>query len=152
MKVISHMQSRPQKSKAEIDASADRCIKMFERVKRNNLEGMFQWHWVLIDSLEIFCDLTQHTYFGPKNILKWPEENHPIAIAHYKTALEDLSVYSLEKMDYLYKKILYSNRFQCQTLNILLKELLYFYLILYIYSLITYDKRVNVKKVMGWTL
>lgn len=70
MKVISHMQSRPQKSKAEIDASADRCIKMFERVKRNNLEGMFQWYWVLIDSLEIFCDLTQHTYFGPKNILK----------------------------------------------------------------------------------
>ena len=32
MKVISHMQNRPQKSKAEIDASVDWCIKMLARV------------------------------------------------------------------------------------------------------------------------
>ena len=96
MKVISHMQNRPQKSKAEIDASVGWCSKMFERVKRNDVEGMFRWHWVLIDSLEIFCDLMQHPYFGPKKTLKWMEKNHPIAFAHYKTALEDFSVDSLE--------------------------------------------------------
>ena len=96
MKVISHMQNRPQKSKAEIDASVGWCSKMFERVKRNDVEGMFRWHWVLIDSLEIFCDLMQHPYFGPKKALKWMEKNHPIAFAHYKTALEDFSVDSLE--------------------------------------------------------
>ena len=72
------------------------CSKMFERVKRNDVEGMFRWHWVLIDSLEIFCDLMQHPYFGPKKTLKWMEKNHPIAFAHYKTALEDFSVDSLE--------------------------------------------------------
>ena len=96
MKVISHMQNRPQKSKAEIDASVDWCMKMFERVKRNDVEGMFRWHWVLIDSLEIFCDLMQYPYFGPKKTLKWMEQNHPIAFAHYKTALEDFSVDSLK--------------------------------------------------------
>ena len=96
MKVISHIQNRPQKSKAEIDASVDWCMKMFERVKRNDVEGMFRWHWVLIDSLEIFCDLMQYPYFGPKKTLKWMEQNHPIAFAHYKTALEDFSVDSLK--------------------------------------------------------
>ena len=74
MKVISHIQNRPQKSKAEIDASVGWCSKMFERVKRNDVEGMFRWHWVLIDSLEIFCDLMQHPYFGPKKTLKWMEK------------------------------------------------------------------------------
>ena len=96
MKVISHMQNRPQKSKAEIDASVGWCSKMFERVKRNDVEGMFRWHWVLIDSLEIFCDLIKRSLFWTKKTLKWMEKNHPIAFAHYKTALEDFSVDSLE--------------------------------------------------------
>ena len=38
----------------------------------------------------------QYPYFGPKKTLKWMEKNHPIAFAHYKTALEDFSVDSLE--------------------------------------------------------
>ena len=96
MKVISHMQNRPQKSKAEIDASVGWCSKMFERVKRNDVEGMFRWHWVLIDSLEIFCDLMQHPYFGPKKTLKWMEKNRPSAFVCYKNALDNFSINSLE--------------------------------------------------------
>ena len=96
MKVISHLQNRPQKSKADIDASVDWCIKMLARVKRYDAEGMFRWHWVLVDSLEIFCDIMQHPYLGPKKTLKWMEENHSTAFACYKTALEDFSVDSLE--------------------------------------------------------
>ena len=96
MKVISHMQNRPQKSKAEIDASVGWCSKMFEHVKRNDVEGMFRWHWVLIDSLEIFCDLMQHPYFGPKKTLKWMEKNHPSAFVCYKNALDNFSINSLE--------------------------------------------------------
>ena len=38
----------------------------------------------------------QYPYFGPKKTLKWMEQNHPIAFAHYKTALEDFSVDSLK--------------------------------------------------------
>ena len=51
---------------------------------------------MLIDSLEIFCDIMQHPYFGPKKSLKWMEENHPIAFTCYKTALEDFGMDSLE--------------------------------------------------------
>ena len=66
MKVLSYLQNRPQKTKAEMDANVDWCVKMLARVKRYDAEGMFRWHWVLIDSLEIFCDIQQHPYLGPK--------------------------------------------------------------------------------------
>ncbi len=54
------------KSSAEIQASVDWCVKMLERAKRGDCEGMFRWHWVLIDSLEIFCDIMQHPYLYQK--------------------------------------------------------------------------------------
>ena len=95
-KVQSYLQNRPQKSKAEIDASVDWCVKMLARVKRYDAEGMFRWHWVLNDSLEIFCDIMHHPYWGPKKSLKWMEENHPTAFDCYQTALADFSVDSLE--------------------------------------------------------
>ena len=96
-RVISYLQNRPRKTKAEIQANIDWCVKMFERVKRWDAEGMFRWHWVLIDSLEIFCDVVQHPYFGPKKALKWMEENHPAAFALYKNALTEFRLESLEK-------------------------------------------------------
>ena len=95
-KVQSYLQNRPQKSKAEIDASVDWCVKMLARVKRYDAEGMFRWHWVLNDSLEIFCDVMHHPYWGPKKSLKWMEENHPTAFDCYQAALTDFSVDSLE--------------------------------------------------------
>ena len=95
-KVQSYLQNRPQKSRAEIDASVNWCIKMLARVKRCDAEGMFRWHWVLIDSLEIFCDVKHHPYWGPKKSLKWMEKNHPTAFAFYQTALTDLNMESLE--------------------------------------------------------
>lgn len=96
MKVISYLQSLPPKTKAEIDASVDWCIKMLGRVKRCDVEGMFRWHWVLIDSLEIFCDIKHYPYRGPKKSLKWMEENHPSAFATYQAALANFNVESLE--------------------------------------------------------
>ena len=95
-KVLSYLQNRPQISKAEIDASVDWCVKMLARVQRCDAEGMFRWHWVLMDSLEIFCDVMRHPYWGPKKSLKWLEENHPTAFACYQTALSDFSMKSLE--------------------------------------------------------
>ena len=92
----SYLQTRPQKTKAEMDANVDWCIKMLARVKRYDAEGMFRWHWVLIDSLEIFCDIKQHTYLGPKKALKWMEKNHPTAFVCYKNALDNFSINSLE--------------------------------------------------------
>ena len=98
MKVLSYLQNRPQKTKAEMDANVDWCIKMLARVKRYDTEGMFRWHWVLIDSLEMFCDIKQHPYLGPKKALKWMEKNHPSAFVCYKNALDNFSINSLNSV------------------------------------------------------
>ena len=94
-KVLSYLQNRPSKTKAEMEAGVDWCLKMLARAKRGDAEGMFRWHWVLTDSLEIFCDVMHHPYFGPKKSLKWMEENHPDAFACYQQALSDFSMDSL---------------------------------------------------------
>ncbi|MBR4055009.1 MAG: nucleotidyltransferase domain-containing protein [Clostridia bacterium] len=94
--VLSYLQSCPQKSKEKIEANVDWCIKMLARVKRCDTEGLFRWHWVLTDSLEIFCDVMHYPYRGPKKSLKWMEENHPAAFAYYQTALANFSMDSLE--------------------------------------------------------
>jgi len=93
--VQKYLQNRPCKTNAEIQANINWCVKMSERVKRGDAEGMFRWHWVLIDSLEIFCDITHYPYFGPKKALKWLEENHPAAFDLYRKALTDFRLENL---------------------------------------------------------
>ena len=55
-KVLSYLQDQPQKPREEIAAGVDWCGKMLARARRNDAEGLFRWHWVLTDSLEIYCD------------------------------------------------------------------------------------------------
>ena len=93
--VLSYMKNRPRKAREAIQADVDWCIKMLNRAKRGDFEGMFRWHWVLIDSLEIFCEIVNHPYLGPKKTLKWMEENHPFSFTCYGKALNDFSMESL---------------------------------------------------------
>ena len=94
--IQTYLQNRPHKTSSETQANIDWCVKMFERVKRSDTEGMFRWHWVLVDSLEIFCDTMRYPYFGPKKTLKWMEEQHPVAFTYYQKALQKFSIDSLE--------------------------------------------------------
>jgi len=93
--VQTYLQNRPRKARGEIQANVDWCAKMLERAGRCDAEGMFRWHWVLMDSLEIFCDVVGHPYFGPKKTLKWMEENHPAEFAVYQKALAEFCMDSL---------------------------------------------------------
>lgn len=94
-RVLEHLHNRPPKPEAEILSNIDWCVKMSERVKRGDAEGMFRFHWVLIDSLEIFCDAMHHPYLGPKKSLRWMADTHPAAFACYEKALKDFSEESL---------------------------------------------------------
>lgn len=85
------------KTKEEIQSNVDWCIKMLDRTKRLDSEGMFRWHWLLVDSLEIFCDILKHPYFGPKKTLNWMKTNHPDIFVIYKDALQYL------EYDYLFR-------------------------------------------------
>ncbi len=95
--VQAYFQNRLTKSGAEIQASIDWCVKMLDRTKRGDCEGMFRWHWLLIDSLEIFCDIMKHPYLGPKKTLKWMEETQPKSFEYYNKALQNLRPECLEE-------------------------------------------------------
>ena len=94
--VLAYLKNRPLKSASEIKSAVDWCIKMGSRVKRGDAEGLFRWHWVLIDSLEIFCDIMEYPYMGPKKTLQWMENHHADAFACYQKALADFSIDALE--------------------------------------------------------
>lgn len=96
-RVLSYIDNRPRKSEEEIKNQIVWCRKMLLRTKRGDTEGMFRWHWVLIDSLEFFCDKVGHTYWGPKKTLRWMEAAYPEGFIYYKNALFKFDEDSLEK-------------------------------------------------------
>lgn len=94
-RVLERLQSRPHKPKAEVLADVDWCAKMLERAGRGDAEGMYRWHWLLTDSLEIYCDIMQHPFLGPKKALAWLKEQQPEAFSCYERALVEFSPDSL---------------------------------------------------------
>ncbi len=94
-RVLTYLENRPQKEPDEIRKNMDWCFKMLKRSQRTDAEGMFRWHWLLTDSLEIFCDVMQHAYLGPKKSLIWMKEAYPEAFACYEKALSDFRRESL---------------------------------------------------------
>ena len=95
--VQAYLRNRPGKTGAEIQADIDWCVKMSARAKRGDCEGLFRWHWVLTDSLEIFCDIMRHPYLGPKKALKWMEKSQPEAFNCYKKALQNFRMDDLDE-------------------------------------------------------
>ena len=94
-KVDAFIDSQPLKTNAEIKSSIDWCVKMLNRVKRDDTEGIFRWHWLLIDSLEIFCDIMKERYQGPKKSLLWMSKAYPQAFYLYSEALRNFTIEAL---------------------------------------------------------
>ncbi len=88
-KVLSYMKEYPFKTADEVKDEIEWCKKMLERTDRPDAEGVFRWHWLLTDSLEIFCDTVHHMYLGPKKTLRWMKNNYPRAFQIYEAALRD---------------------------------------------------------------
>ncbi len=95
-RVLERLKSRPHKPKAEVLADVDWCARMLERAGRGDAEGMYRWHWLLTDSLEIYCDIMQHPFLGPKKALAWLKEQQPEAFSLYERALLEISPDSLK--------------------------------------------------------
>ncbi len=96
-KVLSYIESLPQKDGEEIKNQIAWCKKMLLRTTRGDAEGMFRWHWLLIESLEIFCDTVKHPYWGPKKTLCWMEKAYPEGFFYYTNALTQLKAEYLER-------------------------------------------------------
>lgn len=103
--VLLYLKNHSKKTNAEIQDDVKWCLKMVERVKRYDTEGMFRWHLVLTESLEIFCNVVQQYYQGPKKTLEWLEEKYPQAFVQYKKALKKFDLDSLENWIMFIKKV-----------------------------------------------
>lgn len=85
--VISYIENCPKKTEEEKKDLKVWCEKMVERTYREDTEGMFRWHWLLVDSLEIYCDVRDLYYFGPKKTILRMKETDEIGYRLYDTAL-----------------------------------------------------------------
>ena len=66
------------------------CEKMARRARRDDAEGLYRWHWLLTDSLSVYCDVRDAYYFGPKKTLLRMEQDDPAGFARYHAALRSM--------------------------------------------------------------
>ena len=65
------------------------CEKMLSRTMRGDAEGYYRWHWLLVDSLEIYFDVKGLHYYGPKKALRLLEQTDQEAFRIYTKALQE---------------------------------------------------------------
>ncbi|MBR2287463.1 MAG: hypothetical protein IJ865_04415 [Clostridia bacterium] len=64
-RMLAYLDKLPAKDTEALREEMAWCRKMLERTARGDVEGDFRLHWLLIDSLEIYCDLSAWHYFAP---------------------------------------------------------------------------------------
>lgn len=86
--VNDYLSELPLKTGDEIRDEIAWCEKMLSRTLREDAEGFFRWHWLLSDSLEIYCDIKHLHYSGPKKALKSMQQTDPEGFCIYSAALK----------------------------------------------------------------
>ena len=94
--VAAWLENHPPRSVAQLRSDVDWCVKMLGRVGRGDAEGYFRWHWLLYDSLSIFCDVQGRLFLGPKKTLTWMAQQYPVSAALYERALREFTPESLK--------------------------------------------------------
>lgn len=67
------------------------CDKMLRRTERGDAEGLYRLHWLLTDSLSIWCDAAHQRYRGPKKALRMLMHTDPAGYLLYREALASAS-------------------------------------------------------------
>lgn len=71
------------------------CVKMLARAQAGDPEGMLRWHWLLYDSLEIYCSLRDQFYFGPKKTMQSIRNCAPVSYKILERALYQMDFKAL---------------------------------------------------------
>ena len=95
-RVRSWAERLPRKTLAERREELTWCRKMLERTRRGDDEGLYRWHWLLTESLEIFCDLVGEPWLGPKKALRRMEASYGVAKLIYSRALREMTPQALK--------------------------------------------------------
>jgi len=86
----------PWPDREEIKGSLAWCGKMLRPTQRGDAEGMYRTHWLLTDSLSIWCDVIRERYRGPKKALKMLLHRDPAGYLLYREALADCAEAQLD--------------------------------------------------------
>ncbi|MGN0463857.1 MAG: nucleotidyltransferase domain-containing protein [Acutalibacteraceae bacterium] len=108
-KVRNYIDSKPKKSKSENHLNVEWCEKMLLRIQRNDPEGFFRLHWLLVDSLEIYFDLIGTAYQGPKKGLRKMSEIDRQGYDIYVKALSSSEYVHIQQWVRYLRKICESN-------------------------------------------
>jgi predicted nucleotidyltransferase len=74
-------------------------MKMYQRVKKGDIEGNYRYHWLLFDSLEIYFKFRNLWYLGPKKSLEWLSLNDKVTYILFDSALKiNSKISDLEKL------------------------------------------------------
>ena len=85
---LAYIECMPQKTRDEIQQEISWCEKMVLRTMRDDAESCYRWHWVLFDSLEIYCDVKGLHFYGPQKALRLMEQTDEEAFRVYSKALK----------------------------------------------------------------
>lgn len=96
-RVSEFIESKPPKTPDELRRSMEWCVKMLRRSAREDSEGLFRRHWLITESLEIYCDVKQLRYFGPKKSILMLEKEDPDSYVLYAAALREFSHNALQR-------------------------------------------------------
>ena len=61
--------------------------KMAQRARRGDAEGLYRWHWLMQDSLQVYCDVRDRFCFGPGKTLRAMRLEDPDALRFYEAAM-----------------------------------------------------------------
>lgn len=101
----------PPKTQEELSQALAWCEKMLMRTQRADAEGYFRWHWLLTESLEIYCDLQGWYFFGPKKALSRMAQEDTESFQIYKEALRGMIQERLMQWIHCLREH-YQNRFE----------------------------------------
>lgn len=94
-RVREYLATLPGKSEAELAQSLAWCEKMLARTERTDAEGLYRWHWLLMDTLEIYCDVRRIPFLGVKKALRTMQQSDPTSFSCYERALREFTTESL---------------------------------------------------------
>ncbi|MCL2170555.1 MAG: nucleotidyltransferase domain-containing protein [Defluviitaleaceae bacterium] len=85
-----HVLNNSAKTDQEKESLKSWLVKMLKRSENRDTEGLFRYHWLLTDSLEIYFSLRDKFYFGPKKSIKYLEDTDISAYNLYGEALKSM--------------------------------------------------------------
>lgn len=87
--VRTYVTAQAPKTPAEKEVDLAWCDKMLMRAQRGDAEGYYRWHWLLTESLMIYCEIKEWFYFGPKKTLRRMQNEDAESYRVYEIALQD---------------------------------------------------------------